>query len=106
MHPSYVDIENEFAEIGVEVEHLLARLSRLDPHEPPADLQERWEATVICASAAEKVYTGCKRIMARPAAEVDGLPVSHSDGWHMALLRRMARPYPGAQSSRANATRC
>ncbi len=29
MHSSYVDIENEFAEIGVEVEHLSARLFRL-----------------------------------------------------------------------------
>lgn len=99
MHPSYVDIENEFGEIAVEVEHLSARLSRLDLCKPPADPQERWEATVICASAAEKVYTGCERIMARLAAEVDGLPVPHSEGLHMALLRRMARPYPGVRSA-------
>lgn len=97
MHPGYVDIENEFSEIEVEVDHLSARIARLDPREPPEDMQDRWEATVICASASEKVYTGCERVMARIATEVDGVAVSHSDGWHVALLRRMAKPYPGVR---------
>ncbi len=97
MHPSYVDIENEFSEIGVEVDHLSARLARLNQHQAPADMQDKWEATVICASAAEKIYTGCERVMARLATEVDGTQVAHADGWHMALLRRMARPFPGVR---------
>ena len=97
MHPSFVDIENEFLEIGSEAEHLSARLERLDPFNPPADVQERWEATHVCASAAEKIYTGCERVMARLAAEVDGSAMVHSDGWHSALLRRIANPFPGVR---------
>jgi hypothetical protein len=94
MHPIFVDIENEFSEIASEAEGLSNRLIRLDAEGPLLDFQERWEATHVCASATEKIYTGCERVMARLASEIDGSPVSHSDGWHMALLRRMARPYP------------
>lgn len=99
MHPSFVDIENEFSEIGFEAEHLSVRLKCLDRFEPPADMQERWEATHICASAAEKIYTGFERAMARLAAEVDGSAMAHSAGWHAALLRRMANPFPGVRPS-------
>ena len=95
MHPSYVDIENELSEVSLEVDHLLSSLAQLDPNEPPLDAQERWEASVVCSSAAEKIYTGCERVMVRIASEVDGVPVSHSENWHMAVLRRMAKPYPG-----------
>jgi hypothetical protein len=33
--------------------------------------------------------------MATLATDIDGAPVTRSDGWHVALLRRMACPYPG-----------
>ena len=99
MHPSYVDLENEFSDIEIEVNHLADRLARLDPDRPPGDMQDRWEATVICASASEKIYTGCERVMARIAGDVDGVPVSHSDGWHVALLRRLARAFFGREEA-------
>jgi hypothetical protein len=99
MHPIFVDIENEFSEIAVEAEGLSNRLARLDAEGPLLDFQDRWEATHVCASATEKIYTGCERVMARLASEIDGVPVSHSDGWHMALLRRIARPYPDLRSA-------
>jgi hypothetical protein len=94
MHPIFVEIENEFSEIVTEAEGLSNRLARLDAEGPLLGFQDRWEATHVCASATEKIYTGCKRVMARLASDIDGAPVTHSDGWHMALLRRMARPYP------------
>jgi hypothetical protein len=97
MHPSFVDIENEFDEIGQEVARLSNRLARIDSDSPFPDTQEEWEAALVCASAAEKIYTGCERVMARLAAEVDQSPVVHSDGWHAALLRRMANPFPGVR---------
>lgn len=93
MHPSYVDVANELTEVGLEVDHLSARLARLDPNATVQNPQDRWEASVICASAAEKIYTGCERVMARIATEVDGVPIAHAEGWHMAVLRRMANPY-------------
>jgi hypothetical protein len=94
MHPSFVDIENEFAEIAWEADHLSNRLARIGVEDTLLDMQEKWEATHVCASAAEKIYTGCERVMARLATEVDHSPVAHSDGWHAALLRRMANPFP------------
>ncbi|WP_431281584.1 hypothetical protein ACQW02_19540 [Humitalea sp. 24SJ18S-53] len=99
MHPSYVDVENEFFEIGIEAQYLSVRLAHLDALNPPADPQEKWEATLICASAAEKIYTGCERVMARLAADLDGVAVTHAEGWHIALLRRMAHPYPAVRGA-------
>jgi hypothetical protein len=95
MHPIFVDIENEFSEIVAEAEGLSNRLARLDVEGPLLDFQDRWEATHVCASATEKIYTGCERIMAKLASDIDGSPVSHADGWHIALLRRIANPYSG-----------
>jgi hypothetical protein len=99
MHPIFVDIENEFSEIATEAEGLSNRLARLDAEGPLLDVQDRWEATHVCASATEKIYTGCERIMAKLASDIDGAPVSHSDGWHTALLRRMANPYPDLRAA-------
>lgn len=94
MHPRSVDVENELREIGVGAGHLPARLTRLDMNDSPHDTQKRWEAIAVCASAAEKIYTGCERVMSRPASEHDQLPVIHAEGWHTALLWRMANPLP------------
>ena len=54
---------------------------------------------MVFASAAEKIYTGCERIMGRLAAEIDQSRVVHADGWHAALLRRMAHPFPGVRNA-------
>ena len=94
MHPSYVDIENEFSEIEREVTHLSVELASIDSLRPAPDTQQEWSSGSVCASAAEKIYTGCERIMARIASEFDGVPVAHSESWHMAVLRRMANTYP------------
>ena len=40
--------------------------------------------------------------MARLATEVDGVVVPRSDGWHVALLRRMAKPFPGVSREDGN----
>ena len=97
MHATSVDVENEFAAIEKEVLHLARALARLDDSHPEPDGQDAWEASHVCASATEKIYTGCERIMARLASEVDNAAVAHSDQWHVALLRRMANPYPGVR---------
>lgn len=97
MHPSYVDIENELLEIQAEVNHLSSYLNHIDHQNLPTDDQERWKSALICASATEKIYTGCERVMARLAAEIDKSHVMHVDGWHISLLRRMANPYPGVR---------
>lgn len=99
MHPSYVDIGNEFAEIADEVHHLSNRLTRIGQERLTPGSQEEWEASLVCASAAEKIYTGCERVMARLADEIDNSHVVHADGWHAALLRRMAHPFPSVRNA-------
>jgi hypothetical protein len=81
MHATFVDIENEFSDIAEEVEHLSRFLDRLTESNPIAERQASWEATHVCASATEKIYTGCELIMAQVAREVDDAPIAHSDGW-------------------------
>jgi hypothetical protein len=99
MHATFVDIENEFSDIADEVAHLSRFLDRLTQSSPSAASQASWEAVHVCASATEKIYTGCERIMAQVAREVDDAPVAHSAGWHAALLRRMAHPFPGVRNA-------
>jgi hypothetical protein len=99
MHATFVDIENEFSDIAEEAEHLSCFLDRLTQAGPPAERQALWEAAHVCASATEIIYTGCERIMAHVAREVDDAPVAHSDGWRAALPRHMAHPFPGVRNS-------
>ncbi len=99
MHATFVDIENEFTEIAQEVAFLALTLAAWSASRAEPGTHREWELTHICASAVEKIYTGCERVMARIATEVDGTPVSHADGWHLALLRRMANPYPGVRAA-------
>ncbi len=94
MHSVSVDTENELGEIAQEARRLSLRLERVGTEHLKAGSQGEWEATLVCASAAEKIYTGCERVMARLASEVDSVPVAHSEGWHGALLRRMSHPFP------------
>jgi len=97
MHKAFVDIENEFNEIAQEAEHLSLALNR---HLTGPDLphgQEAWELAHVLASATEKIYTGCERVMSHIAREVDGARIGHSEEWHAALLRRMANPFPGVR---------
>src|SRR5262249_53423423 len=72
-------------------------LEKLPDAFPPVTGQESWEAGHVCASATEKIYTGCERIMSQIAREVDSAPVAHAEGWHASLLRRMAHAFPGAR---------
>lgn len=97
MHPASVNVGNELAEIAQEAARLSLRLERVGTERLPTGSQAEWEAMLVCASAAEKIYTGCERVMARLASEVDGVPVVHSEGWHGALLRRMSHPFPDAR---------
>lgn len=99
MPPSFGDIENELREIATEAAYLESRLARIGLVSVEHDAQARWEATLVCASAAEKLYTGCERVMAQIVAEVDGVPVVRADGWHSALLRRVAAPFPGVREA-------
>ncbi len=75
-----VDIENEFADIAEEAARLSNTLTGLDKRNFGPFSQEAWEVGHICASATEKIYTGCERVMARLAAVLDRSPIDHTDG--------------------------
>ena len=92
MHAIFVDIGNELTDVAREADHLRVALTRCK--ELKSDEQELWEQTHMLASAIEKIYTGCERVMAKVASEYDGASVSRSDDWHVALLKRLAHPFP------------
>jgi hypothetical protein len=99
LRPISDEIEEEFALLAREVRHLCMVLNGLDAKdglEPHS--QGEWEATTLCASAIEKIYAGCERVMARLAAEWDGMKIDKRDGWHRALLDRMRQPFAGRQA--------
>lgn len=89
----FVDIENELSDIEREVD-LLASSLELIKQEARND--ETWSWLVIqgLASGIEKIYTGCERVMGLIATEIDKSPVSHAEGWHASLLKRVANPFP------------
>ncbi|MDP3898403.1 MAG: hypothetical protein Q8Q62_17170 [Mesorhizobium sp.] len=94
----FVDIQNELTDIEREVGmlsdavSLYAKGSKDDP---------AWVWVVVqgLASGVEKVYSGCERVMAMIAADIDATPVSHHDGWHAALLSRVAQAFPGVRGA-------
>jgi hypothetical protein len=92
MHPILAEIEREFTSISSEVEYPSNALK--DFGKRKADLSDHghWEARLALSSAAEKIYAGCKGVMAKVANEIDKAPVSHTKGWHTRLIRRMAEP--------------
>jgi hypothetical protein len=96
LHPISGEIEVALGLVAREVGHLSVVMDRLDqggPLQPKS--QEEWEASSLCASATEKIYTGCERVMTRIVAEIDGERVNKDDGWHQALLNRMKLPFQG-----------
>jgi hypothetical protein len=95
----FVDIENEVSDIAREVEMLSRSLELYE--NPPQDAPEAWHWIMIqgFASGAEKVYSGCERVMEMIASEIDRAKVDHAGGWHMSLLKRMAHPYPGVREA-------
>jgi hypothetical protein len=93
------DVEAKFRDIAREASHLTELLSRWPSPSLDRDSQEAWEGAHICASATEKIYSGCERIMAIIVREIDGLAFTRSERWHSALLRRVAQTASGARSA-------
>lgn len=91
MQAVYSDIRNEMTDLAEEVGLLGASLAR-HPDLTGLDEIEVWERTHLLASATEKVYTGCERVMSRIAIDIDDEPISRAEGWHVGLLKRMSHP--------------
>ena len=96
MRATFVDLSIELDDIGREASHLFAALDR---NRGAVSVQESWERTHMLASAIEKIYTGCERVMARLASDVDGAPVSHAGHWHVTVLKRLAHPFPDVRGA-------
>ena len=93
-----VDVDNEFGSVLHEADLLARSLARLEIR-AEEDEALAWVQTAGLAAAVEKIYSGCERIMQMLAKGIDGEPVDHADGWHGALLSRMAHDYPGVRGS-------
>lgn len=94
----FVDIENELTDIEREVAMLSDAVS-IYAHGPKDDPAWAWVVVQGPASGVEKIYSGCERVMAMIAADIDDAPVSHHDGWHAALLKRVAHAFPGVRDA-------
>ena len=99
MSVSSVDLENEIADVGKEVDMLASGLAIFQKGPADADPAWSWLAVQGLASGVEKIYTGCERIMAMIAASVDGARVERNEGWHISLLKRMANPFPDVRAA-------
>lgn len=94
MRGIFVDVENELTDIGREVEMLSSGVAIFRARSDEADPAWSWLAVQGLASGVEKIYTGCERVMAMIASDVDGAKVDHREGWHISLLKRMSHPFP------------
>jgi hypothetical protein len=72
MRGTFVDIENEPTDIGNEVDILFGGVAIFQRNSADADPAWSWLAIQGLASGVEKIYTGCERIMAMIAGDVDG----------------------------------
>jgi len=92
---TFVDVGNELADIASEVE-MLSRSVDLYSHSARDADPAAWDWLAVqgLASGVEKIYTGCERVMAMIASEIDGARIDHEEGWHISLLKRMAHPFP------------
>lgn len=92
MHPYLVDVLNEVEDVEAEAAKLDQALRQIDLCALQDDVV-KWVVLQGLASVVEKLYTGYENAMQRIAAAVDGNSVQHDGSWHVALLRRMVRPY-------------
>ncbi|WP_050596610.1 hypothetical protein [Mesorhizobium ciceri] len=94
----FVDINNELADIAKEAK-MLADSVRI--YEEAANIGPVWTWLAVqgLASGVEKIYTGCERVMAMIASDIDGARIDHSEGWHVSLLKRMAHPFPSVRDT-------
>lgn len=90
----FVDIGNEIDDVEKEAEMLSGALKLYQDSSDGQDQVWTWLTTRGLAFGIEKIYTGCEHIMAMIASEIDGARIDHYEGWHIALLKRMAHPFP------------
>jgi hypothetical protein len=93
MQTTFAEIAAEFDDIRAEAGRLQEAIAHYLSERPEPNSLAAWMDLHVFASATEKVYTGCERVMARIAALIDGAPLDRGEGWHLALLQRMANPY-------------
>ena len=84
---------SELSSIRVEAEKLGGALGEI--RESPQSLNGAmgWLAVQGLASAIEKIYGGCERVMLSVAKNVDGQAIEVDEGWHRSLLLRMSIPF-------------
>ena len=97
MPAGFPDIAAELSQIAEEAA-TLGRAVEVDLGAAGLTSREAdWLFTQGLAAGVENVYSGCERVMVLLAKTVDGEPVAKDDGWHRALLGRLAQPRLGGR---------
>jgi hypothetical protein len=84
---------NELVAVNLEATKLGSALSEIRGRPQSLEGAMGWLAVQGLASAVEKIYGGCERIMLALAKNVDSKPVEADEGWHRSLLHRMSNPF-------------
>jgi hypothetical protein len=83
----------ELTVISVEAQKLGGALAEVRGSPHLLDGALGWLAVQGLASAIEKIYGGCERVMLSVVKTVDGKAVRSDEGWHRTLLLRMSSPF-------------
>lgn len=85
-----VDVENEIKRVGIEVDAIKRKLSRLQSERDPENVDSHLTAI---AAIMQSIYNGYERILEMLIKAIDGdLPVARD--YHSALLRRASSSVP------------
>lgn len=88
-----IDAFNELLEVERETEKLQQALSS-STFPSGSGSAEEWIDVLGFASAVEKVYSGCERVLELISKQVDKQAISKSEDWHRQLLLRMRNEWP------------
>jgi hypothetical protein len=94
LHPIFLDIEADLAEVAREATLLEAAAARAAPLlAADADPIARYIHVSAVASGTERIYSGIEKALTRVARDIDGHVPSGAD-WHATLLRRLTLEVP------------
>ena len=96
MSQKLIDAFNELHEIIGEAEKLQEAITSEESSKQMTDATN-WIFIQGFASAIEKIYTGCERVLELVAKQVDMDPIPKSNDWHRQLLLRMKNELSGVR---------
>jgi hypothetical protein len=93
MHERLIDASNELADVEIETGKLVDALALIRNRPDMFTDTMGWLAVQGVASAIEKIYGGCERILVLISKQIDRYPIDKTGSWHRLLILRMSHPF-------------